>query len=280
MAKTIYKVEGASSGEPSPGPDSPSPEAPYEPAYASPPSSVSLSPKAKRRRLIWVLLVIAVLTVAMIVAIALLGASESPAVGTVADPETVTTFAYIPVTSPEPVGTSTTMGALIEVPDPTTTSAGSTSTTALTHVIAEPARIVIPALKVDAKLVPVGLKASGEMEIPSVGLVGWYTPGPIPGAAGPAVLVSHVSWAGKKGAFYALKDLKAGDEVRVYESSGDYAVFQVDSLETILKTNLPTDRIWNKTEQSVIRLITCGGVYNSKTGHYLSNVIVYGHLVK
>ena len=61
---------------------------------------------------------------------------------------------------------------------------------------------------------------------------------------------------------------------------GDYATFQVDSSETILKSKLPTERIWNKTEQSVIRLVTCGGTYDAKTGHYLSNVIVYGHLVK
>jgi len=28
-----------------------------------------------------------------------------------------------------------------------------------------------------------------------------------------------------------------------------------------------------------LRLITCGGVFDSATGHYLNNVIVYAHLV-
>ena len=280
MAKTIYRVEGASWGEPSPGSPSSAPDAPAGPVSASRPARSFAESKARRRKLIWVLLVIAALTVAMIVAIALLGASESPAVGTVVNPETITTLVYTAVTSPEPVGTSTTMGALTGVPEPTSTSVGSTSTTGLTHTISEPARIVIPALKVDAKVVPVGLKPGDEMEVPAVGVVGWYKLGPLPGASGPAVLVSHVSWGGKKGTFYKLKDLKAGDEIRVYDASGDYAVFQVDSLETILKTNLPSDRVWNKTDQAVIRLITCGGDYNAKTGHYLSNVIVYGHLVR
>jgi sortase (surface protein transpeptidase) len=118
------------------------------------------------------------------------------------------------------------------------------------------------------------------MEVPDVGLVGWFELGPPPGAAGPAVFVSHVSWDGKKGVFYKLKDLQPGDEVNIYDESGDHAVFQVDSSETILKTELPTERIWNDTKEPVIRLITCGGEYDRKTRHYDSNVIVYGYLVK
>jgi hypothetical protein len=66
----------------------------------------------------------------------------------------------------------------------------------------------------------------------------------------------------------------------VYDDSGDFAVFQVDEVETTLKTSLPTERIWNNTQQPVIRLITCGGKYDAKTGHYLSNIIVYAHLLK
>ncbi len=139
---------------------------------------------------------------------------------------------------------------------------------------------MIPSLDVDAKIVPVGLKNGSEMVVPDVGIVGWYKLGPLPGAAGPSVLVSHVSWSGTKGAFYDLKNMKPGDQFQVFDSSGDYAVFQVDSLETILKSDLPTERIWNQTKESVIRLVTCGGKYDSKTGHYLSNVIVYAHLVK
>ena len=81
------------------------------------------------------------------------------------------------------------------------------------------------------------------------------------------MLVSHVSWSGTNGAFYGLKAVKPGDQFQVYASSGDCAVFQVDSLETILKSKLPTERIWNQTEESVIRLITCGGKYDSQTGH-------------
>jgi hypothetical protein len=279
VAKTIYRVEGAPSGEPSPGSFSSFPDpVGQSPAGRNAQRTVA-SPRTKRRKLFWVLLVIAILAAAMIVAIAALGASESPAVGTAVDLASLSTVTYVPTTSAEPVGTSTTLAAVAELPSSTTLS-GLTTTTLLTHPISDPVRVVIPVLKVDASVVAVGLKNGNEMEIPTVGLVGWYRLGSAPGAAGPSVLVSHVSWSGKKGAFYKLKDLKPGDEVQVYDAAGDCAVFQVDSSETILKTKLPMDRIWNKTDQAVIRLITCGGTYNSKTGHYLSNVIVYGHLVK
>ncbi len=52
---------------------------------------------------------------------------------------------------------------------------------------------------------PVGLKSGSSMEIPAVGIVGWYRLGALPGGAGSSVLVSHVSWQGKKGAFYNIK---------------------------------------------------------------------------
>ena len=135
-------------------------------------------------------------------------------------------------------------------------------------------------LGVDAPMQPVGLKNGSSMEVPAVGVVGWYKLGALPGGSGPSVLVSHVSWQGKKGAFYKIKQLKPGDQFEVYDVDGHVAVFAVDSSETILKADLPTEKIWNGTQQAVIRLITCGGQYNSSTGHYLSNVIVYGHLVK
>jgi sortase (surface protein transpeptidase) len=286
MVKTIYRVEGTMPGDSRPGSSSASDSFFSSPGPARPPARPSSDqPTRSRRKLLWALVGIAVLTAAMIAVIAVLGASESPAVGTNADPAASTTIASAPISSEEPVGTSstvTTATTVAEKPASSTTSSSeeSTTTTFATHLIADPVRVVIPTLDVDADIVPVGLKNGSEMEVPTVGTVGWYKLGALPGAAGPAVLVSHVSWQGKKGAFYYLKNLKPGDQVEVYDKSGDHAVFQVDSSETILKTKLPAERIWNQTEQSVIRLITCGGAYDSKTGHYLSNVIVYGHLVK
>ena len=86
----------------------------------------------------------------------------------------------------------------------------------------------------------------------------------------------------KKGpdVFYHLKELEMGDTFFVYGKDGDVAAFIVDSKEQILKTEFPTKRIWNDTQEPVIRLITCGGDFDRSAGNYLSNVIVYGHLVR
>lgn len=283
MAKTIYRVEGASSGGPSPDPGLPGPDL-LEPQPAAETASGSTRPTGAlvfgKRKLFWVLVGIAVLTIIMVVVIAALGATESPAVGTVPS-SAPTSSTAAPASTMEPVGTSTTEAPSTTTSVPAaTSSSGSTTTTLLSHKIAEPTRLVIPALDVDAKVVPIGLTNGTDMEVPKVGVVGWYKLGPAPGDSGPSVLVSHVSWNGTKGVFYKLKDLEPGDQILVYDATGDHAVFQVDSSETILKSNLPTERIWNETDEAVIRLVTCGGKYDSKSGHYLSNVIVYGHLIR
>lgn len=161
-----------------------------------------------------------------------------------------------------------------------TTTSSTTTTTQYTHAISEPVRVVIPAIEVDAKLIGVGLLADGSLEVPPFGLAAWYNLGPVPGAPGPSVIVAHVDSKRGKDVFYDLKELEPGDEVRIYGSDGDVAIFEVDAKEQQLKAELPVDRIWNETEEPVIRLITCGGDFDRSSGHYLSNVIVYGHLVR
>jgi hypothetical protein len=42
-----------------------------------------------------------------------------------------------------------------------------------------------------------------------------------------------------------------------------------------LKQQLPVERIWNDTDEVVLRLITCGGEFDPNERSYESNVIVY-----
>lgn len=138
-----------------------------------------------------------------------------------------------------------------------------------------PTRITIPAIDVDATLVAVGLQADGAMRIPDFGLAGWYEPGPMPGEAGPAVVVAHVdSKAAGPDVFYRLRELEPGDEVTVHVGSKSVS-FAVTGKEQVAKTELPAERIWNDTAEPVLRLITCGGAFDRGAGSYLDNVIVY-----
>jgi hypothetical protein len=161
----------------------------------------------------------------------------------------------------------------------TVPAAGSPTTTGVfLHAIREPARVVIPSIGVDAELVGVGLESNGDMEVPPFGLAAWYKLGPVPGAAGPAVIVAHVDSKAGPDVFYHLKELKRGEKISVYGRDGDAATFQVDGKEQQLKTDLPVERIWKTTRLPLLRLITCGGQFDRSTGNYRSNVIVYAHL--
>ena len=139
----------------------------------------------------------------------------------------------------------------------------------------DPLRVTIPAIGVDAALVPVGLKPDGAMQTPDFGLAAWYSPGPRPGEPGPSVVVAHVdSAANGPDVFSRLGELVVGDEVVVhYRTSA--VTFVVTGKEQAAKTALPANKIWNGATAPVLRLITCGGAFDRAARSYLDNVIVY-----
>jgi hypothetical protein len=138
-----------------------------------------------------------------------------------------------------------------------------------------PVSIAIPAVGIDARVVPVGLRADRTMEVPEVDLAGWYEPGPRPGEAGPAVIVGHVDSRRGPAVFFRLGELRPGDRVVVGQQGGPARSFLVERVERRPKADLPVERIWNRTHKPVLRLITCGGGFDRSTGHYRDNVIVY-----
>jgi LPXTG-site transpeptidase (sortase) family protein len=132
-------------------------------------------------------------------------------------------------------------------------------------------------LGVDSPLVSVGLLPDGQMQTPDFGLAGWYDLGPRPGDPGPAVLAAHVDSKDGPDVFYRLRELTAGDEVTVHTDTGA-TTFVVESSEQVNKDALPTGRIWNDTDEPVLRLITCGGEFDRSISSYHDNIIVYASL--
>jgi sortase (surface protein transpeptidase) len=142
-------------------------------------------------------------------------------------------------------------------------------------------RVVIPSIGVDATMLKLGLNSDGSLMVPEdVHLTGWWGGGPYPGDPGPAVIVGHVDSYKGPGVFYRLRDLKTGAQVYVSRPDGTVAVFRVDSMMEVPKTQFPTQRVYAPTPVPGLRLVTCGGVFNHDTGHYLDNIIVFAHLVK
>ena len=54
-----------------------------------------------------------------------------------------------------------------------------------------------------------------------------------------------------------------------------WLLLAIGRLEQHPKTALPTGRIWTNATRSLLRLITCGGLFNHTTRHYRDNLIVY-----
>jgi sortase (surface protein transpeptidase) len=145
-----------------------------------------------------------------------------------------------------------------------------------------PVKLQIPSIGVSAPIEQVGLLTDGEVQTPPLtvhNLTGWYKYGPTPGEDGASVILGHVDDYQGLSVFYYLKDLTKGDQIGVTLADGITANFVVDGLQKASKDNFPTQQVYGKIGYPGLRLITCGGTFDSATGHYDANIIVYAHLV-
>jgi LPXTG-site transpeptidase (sortase) family protein len=142
-----------------------------------------------------------------------------------------------------------------------------------------PVRVSIPAIGVDAPVIPEGTDSTGALETPPLteqNVTGWWDGGYTPGQDGPAVIVGHVdSAAAGPLVFWHLGELKPGDTVATTLADGDTVWFTVTALQDVSKTAFPTQAVYGPTTGPTLRLITCGGAFDYATGHYVDNLIVY-----
>ncbi|MBU2668040.1 class F sortase [Actinoplanes bogorensis] len=142
-----------------------------------------------------------------------------------------------------------------------------------------PSRVRIPALAVDESVTGLGQNPDGSMQVPTdARTVGWYTKAPTPGSLGPAVLAGHVNYRGTDGTFARLSTLRPGDEVKVTRRDGVTAVFAVTRVDRYAKDKFPADAVYGAIDHAGLRLITCGGDFDNRTGHYVDNVVAYADL--
>ncbi|GIM89665.1 class F sortase [Paractinoplanes toevensis] len=142
-----------------------------------------------------------------------------------------------------------------------------------------PTRVEIPALHVSETVVGLGLEPDGTMAVPTdARTVGWYTKAPTPGSLGPAVLAGHVDYHGADGTFARLAALRAGDQVRVTRQDGTVAVFAITHVDRYAKDHFPSDAVYGPIDHAGLRLITCGGDFDRRSGHYVDNIVAYADL--
>ncbi|MEO6021028.1 MAG: class F sortase [Knoellia sp.] len=165
-------------------------------------------------------------------------------------------------TTPKPAGPAANFGALMAP--------------------SEPVALRIPSIEVSTKgLVDLNLDNNGELEAPQKAQqAGWYAGGPTPGEFGPSVIAGHVDSSRQPAVFYNLGKLKKGAKAIVERKDGTTATFVVDRVARYPKAEFPTSEVYGDTGgRAELRLITCGGKIDPKTGHYADNIVAYAHLV-
>ncbi|MBD0707090.1 MULTISPECIES: class F sortase [unclassified Streptomyces] len=142
-------------------------------------------------------------------------------------------------------------------------------------------RIRIPAIRVAAPIMDVGLDPDGWVAAPppeDTNLAGWYQNGVAPGQRGTSVVVGHVDNARGPAVFYALGSVEKGQHVEVERYDGRVAVFEVYGVEVYTKNDFPGLQVYADTGEPELRVITCGGGY-TRAGGYDGNVVVYARMI-
>lgn len=144
---------------------------------------------------------------------------------------------------------------------------------------AAPVRVQIPAIGVDSTLEDLALDTTGRLGAPvDYDLAGWYAGGVSPGEIGPAIIAGHVDSPTAPAVFAGIGSLTPGDEIVVTMSDGADLTFEVSGTAQSAKAEFPTDSVYSNVPTPELRLITCGGIFDASTGHYLDNLIVFARL--
>lgn len=179
------------------------------------------------------------------------------------------------------LGTSKQPNTVVLARSPAGSKARASTTTKLAPLKrSRPTELTIPALSIVTSLETLGLQADHQVMVPTtVHIAGWYIDGPAPGQMGSAVILGHVDSHLGPGIFFELKTLKAGDVIRVALADGEVTRFVVTKVVEYAKTTFPDRLVYGTHGTESLQLVTCGGAFDHATGHYLSNIVVYSHLV-
>ena len=119
------------------------------------------------------------------------------------------------------------------------------------------------------------------MAVPPLGnhnLASWYDGSVTPGQKGTAVILGHVDSFTGISVFFYIKTLRRGNQIKVMRANGSTAIFTVDGVQKVVKTTFPASDVYGKVRYPGLRLITCGGQFDTATRQYLDDIVVYAHL--
>ena len=148
---------------------------------------------------------------------------------------------------------------------------------------ANPERLLIPAINVDAPVEQVGIASDGDLDTPSQSPwvdTGWYSNGPRPGEMGSAVIDGHLDRPGGYPAvFWFLRQLHPGNTVQVRESNEKTLHFRVTDVEYYAPDDAPLQRIFGNNGGKFLNLITCAGDWIPSQHQTTLRLVVYTKLI-
>ncbi len=136
----------------------------------------------------------------------------------------------------------------------------------------------MPAIDVDAPVVSTGVDAKGALAVPeSPREVGWWSGGAAPGAPyGTILLAGHVDSAEEGlGSLVDLSRTPVGATVTVRGAGGNSATYRVVARRSYPKATLPWRDLFRQDVPARLLLVTCGGEFDRRTGHYERNIVVF-----
>jgi hypothetical protein len=143
--------------------------------------------------------------------------------------------------------------------------------------VSAPTRVRIASLGIDAPVSAVGIDIPhGVLAVPpAIHRTGWWKDGAAPGARSGSILIAgHVDSAtGGVGAFFRLKDARAGARVTVTNAAGRAFSYRVVLVRDFLKRDLPAS-VYSLRGRPRLVLVTCGGPFIQSEGHYRDNVVL------
>lgn len=139
--------------------------------------------------------------------------------------------------------------------------------------------IEIPSIGARAPIVAVGLDAKGAMVTPrNARDVAWLDNGTFPGPTRNAVLAGHRNYSGRAGTFERLENVHPGDTVKVSMDGRTYT-FSIVWVRTFDPNNAPVEELLGNTQADSLTMVTCGGSFNRRIGHYDKRVVARAELV-
>lgn len=142
-------------------------------------------------------------------------------------------------------------------------------------------RVRIPAIRVDAPVLPVGLDMDGWVDAPppdDPNLAGWFTGAVSPGEKGTAVIDGHVDNMRGPAVFYGLGALKRKPDRGAAQGREDRRIRDLRH-RGLREEQLPRGPRLRQQGAPELRVITCGGGFSKQHG-YDGNVVVFARLAE